>query len=200
MSMEKQTAQHHRDDLTGEHKFGDAGQLIIAILFLVVWILDSFFLKYTTFLNNYFPLAAQVPLGFVAILGAFFLARAGMKIVFGKVRENPGVIREGVFKVVRHPIYLSEILFYLGLLFFRTSLAAAVVWIIALGGMYFGQKWGAETSEPYLQIASAVSLSVLHQGAQGLSGGQNIENAKVKKMRITTKKTFTTINAITKTL
>jgi len=132
MSMEKQTAQHHRDDLTGEHKFGDAGQLIIAILFLVVWILDSFFLKYTTFLNNYFPLAAQVPLGFVAILGAFFLARAGMKIVFGKVRENPGVIREGVFKVVRHPIYLSEILFYLGLLFFRTSLAAAVVWIIAI--------------------------------------------------------------------
>ena len=63
MSMEKQTAQHHRDDLTGEHKIGDAGQLIIAILFLVVWILDSFVLKYTTFLNNYFPLAAQIPLG-----------------------------------------------------------------------------------------------------------------------------------------
>jgi nickel/cobalt exporter len=34
----------------------------------------------------------------------------------------------------------------------------AVVWIIALGGMYFGQKWGAETSEPYLQIASAVMI------------------------------------------
>ncbi len=118
--------------LQGNIKFGDAGQLIIAILFLVVWILDSFVLKYTTFLNNYFPLAAQIPLGFIAILGAFFLARAGMKIVFGEVRENPGVIREGVFKVVRHPIYLSEILFYLGLLFFRTSLAAAVIWIIAI--------------------------------------------------------------------
>jgi nickel/cobalt transporter (NicO) family protein len=34
----------------------------------------------------------------------------------------------------------------------------AVVWIIALGGMYFGQKWGAESSEPYLQIASAVMI------------------------------------------
>jgi nickel/cobalt exporter len=34
----------------------------------------------------------------------------------------------------------------------------AVVWVIALGGMYFGQKWGAETSEPYLQIASAVMI------------------------------------------
>jgi nickel/cobalt exporter len=34
----------------------------------------------------------------------------------------------------------------------------AVVWVIALGGMYFGQRWGAETSEPYLQITSAVMI------------------------------------------
>ncbi len=34
----------------------------------------------------------------------------------------------------------------------------AVVWAIALGGMYFGQQWSAETSEPYLQVASAVMI------------------------------------------
>ncbi|WP_079433738.1 nickel/cobalt efflux transporter [Zoogloea sp. LCSB751] len=34
----------------------------------------------------------------------------------------------------------------------------AVVWVIALGGMYFGQQWNAEASEPYLQIASAVLI------------------------------------------
>jgi nickel/cobalt exporter len=34
----------------------------------------------------------------------------------------------------------------------------AVVWVIALGGMYFGQQWSAETSEPYLQVASAVMI------------------------------------------
>ena len=34
----------------------------------------------------------------------------------------------------------------------------AVVWIIALGGMYFGQRWSAESSEPYLQVASAVLI------------------------------------------
>jgi nickel/cobalt exporter len=34
----------------------------------------------------------------------------------------------------------------------------AVVWLIALGGMYFGQQWSAETSEPYLQVASAVMI------------------------------------------
>lgn len=34
----------------------------------------------------------------------------------------------------------------------------AVVWLIALGGMYFGERWSAETSEPYLQVASAVLM------------------------------------------
>ncbi len=34
----------------------------------------------------------------------------------------------------------------------------AVVWVIALGGMYFGQKWNAETSEPYIHVASAVLI------------------------------------------
>lgn len=31
----------------------------------------------------------------------------------------------------------------------------AVVWVIALGGLYFGQQWNAQTSEPYMQVASA---------------------------------------------
>lgn len=34
----------------------------------------------------------------------------------------------------------------------------AVVWAIALGGVYFGQQWSAEASEPYLQLASAVLI------------------------------------------
>lgn len=34
----------------------------------------------------------------------------------------------------------------------------AVVWAIALSGLYFGQQWNAEANEPYLQIASAVLM------------------------------------------
>jgi protein-S-isoprenylcysteine O-methyltransferase Ste14 len=136
-----QEVQKHREDLTGEHKFGDAGQLIIAILFMVVWILDSFFFNYTTFPNNFIPLAVQITLGVITLIVAFYLARAGMRIVFSEVRETPGVIRKGVFAVVRHPIYISEILFYLGLIFFRTSLAAAFVWIVAIVFLNFLSRY-----------------------------------------------------------
>ncbi len=34
----------------------------------------------------------------------------------------------------------------------------AVVWAVALAGMYFGRNWNAETSEPYFQVASAVLI------------------------------------------
>lgn len=43
--------------------------------------------------------------------------------------------------MVRHPIYNSEILFYLGLLLIRTSLAAAAVWIIAIGFLHYISKY-----------------------------------------------------------
>jgi ABC-type nickel/cobalt efflux system permease component RcnA len=35
----------------------------------------------------------------------------------------------------------------------------AIVWAIALLGMYFGSQWNAETSEPYLQLASGLVIA-----------------------------------------
>jgi nickel/cobalt exporter len=34
----------------------------------------------------------------------------------------------------------------------------AVVWVIALAGMYFGQQWNAEANEPYLQVISSAMI------------------------------------------
>jgi protein-S-isoprenylcysteine O-methyltransferase Ste14 len=134
-------ANHHREDLTGEHVVGDAGQIILACLFTAIWIADTFFFRYTTFLNQYVPLGVRTALGVVLLLLSGYLARTGLSIVFGEERANPGVIRKGVFNVVRHPIYLSEILLYLGLLMMSISLAAAVVWIIAIGFLHYISRY-----------------------------------------------------------
>jgi protein-S-isoprenylcysteine O-methyltransferase Ste14 len=130
-----------RDDLTGEHVVGDAGQIVLACLFAATWIADTFFFKYTTFLNHYVPLGARIPLGVVLLVLSGYLARAGLSIVFGEQREKPGVIRKSVFSVVRHPVYLSEILLYLGLLMLSISLAAAVVWVTAIGFLHYISRY-----------------------------------------------------------
>jgi protein-S-isoprenylcysteine O-methyltransferase Ste14 len=121
-----------REDLIGEHPAGDAGQLILAVIFLTVWVADSFFLKYTTFLSGYIPLPVRVILSAAVLALGGYLAKKGHDIVFGQVREKPGIFREGVFGLVRHPLYSGGILFYAGLLFLSPSLAAGAVWLAAI--------------------------------------------------------------------
>jgi len=124
--------QKQRDDLTGEHTVGDAGQIILSCLFFATWMLDTFFLKHTTFLNHYVPLGVRIPFGVVLLILSCILARKGLSIVFSEKRETPCVIRKSVFNIVRHPIYLSEILLYLGFIMLNISLAAIFVWVIAI--------------------------------------------------------------------
>lgn len=126
-----------RDDLVGEHMIGDAGQIILACLFAATWILDSFFLNYTTFLNRDVPHVIRTSLGVVLLVLSAILAGKGLSIVFGERRETPGVIRKSVFRIVRHPIYLSEILLYLGCLMLSLSLAAACVLLAAIVFLHY---------------------------------------------------------------
>jgi len=46
-----------------------------------------------------------------------------------------------VFKVVRHPIYLSEILFYCGLLILSISLAGFVVLLMAIVFLHYISRY-----------------------------------------------------------
>ncbi len=116
----------------GEHPFGDAGQLILFCLFLVIWAGDSFFLHKSTFLSHYVPLYARlVILGFALITGAC-LFKSGHAVAH---REEPltSVVSTGAFRYVRHPLYLASILSYLGTAISTASLfSLAFVVIIFL--------------------------------------------------------------------
>jgi len=137
----KKKSHHDREDLTGEHALGDAGQIVLAILFIVTWLADTFFFRYSTFLNDVVPNSIRIPLGVIVLGVSAYLSISGLSIVFGKVRETPAVIREGVFNVVRHPVYLSEILLYLGLLMLSISLIAAIICIIAIVFLYYISRY-----------------------------------------------------------
>jgi len=120
----------HDSEQTGEHTAGDAGQLIIFILFMAAWLSDSF-LYYSNFLNQYIPLYIKIPVAVILLALSVYMAVTGMRLVFGKNRQS-GVIRSSVFRFVRHPIYLAEILLYFGLLMFNISLAAMIVWVAGI--------------------------------------------------------------------
>jgi len=122
----------HRSDLTGEHAFNDIGQLILLIIFLTVWITDSFIFKYSTFLSQYISNYIRVPIALIVLIMSGLLAGCGLNTVFREVREEPQVITTGVFSIVRHPIYLGSILLYLGFVLLSLSLLSTLVWFIII--------------------------------------------------------------------
>jgi protein-S-isoprenylcysteine O-methyltransferase Ste14 len=124
---------------SGEHKLADAGQLVIAVLFLSVYIADTFFLRLSTFLNDIISDLVRIPLGLLILFIAGFTAKKGHDLVFKK-NENQEIIKNGVFAVVRHPIYSSEIMVYSGLLVLSLSLISFCILIIGIAFIYYISK------------------------------------------------------------
>ncbi|MBW1803598.1 MAG: isoprenylcysteine carboxylmethyltransferase family protein [Deltaproteobacteria bacterium] len=112
----------NREDLVGEHPFGDAGQAILMIMFLALWALDSFVFRISTFLAEYVPLIIRlVPTGLLLVV-SFYLAKKSMRMVFTEKRDSPQVIKKEIYSFVRHPMYLAMILFYAALILATLSL------------------------------------------------------------------------------
>lgn len=116
----------------GEHPLGDAGQLILFGLFLVIWILDSFILQRSTFLADDIPLVIRLVFLGAALVAAVYLFKSGHVVVSGEQRPTT-VVSSGAFGYVRHPLYLGGILIYLGLTVSTASLfCLALLVVIAL--------------------------------------------------------------------
>ena len=130
MSTKKHTEHPH---LAGEHRWGDTGQLILLVMFLGVWITDSFIFHYSTFLLDVVSDYIRIVVAGLILFAGWRLARGGIKAVFGTNREKPEVISTGVFRIVRHPIYTGAILFYLGAAVITMSIASGAFTLLILG-------------------------------------------------------------------
>lgn len=136
------TKKHHdRPDLVGEHRLGDLGQIILLLIFLAVWITDSFFLKYSILIADNISIYVRIIIAAAILFCSGYLAMGGLKIIFGKVREKPMVVRKGVFGRVRHPIYSGSILLYLGLIILTFSMFSAIIWIFIVAFYYYISRY-----------------------------------------------------------
>jgi protein-S-isoprenylcysteine O-methyltransferase Ste14 len=112
----------------GEHPFSDVGQLILLVAFLVLWGVDSFLLRRSTFLSSYVPLYIRLVLFGLALIAAIYLVKSG-HVVTSHGERPAGLVQTGAFRYVRHPMYLASILFYLGLAVSTLSLLALVLFV-----------------------------------------------------------------------
>jgi len=130
----------------GEHPFGDSGQLILLVLFLIIWVVDSFFLGISTFFTDYISLYIRLVILSVILLFALYLIRSGHVVVSHGQRPS-GVVSTGAFQYVRHPLYLGSIMFYFGLAVSTASLFSLV--LVAL--IFFFYNYIANYEENLLE-------------------------------------------------
>lgn len=118
-----------RRDLGAEYPHGDLLQAILPIPFLVVWGLDSFFYRISTFPGKFIPLPIRLTLATISLGSAFFLMWSSHKSLFEEVRDPPRVIESGVFRLVRHPMYLGALLIYVGFMLATLSIISFLLWM-----------------------------------------------------------------------
>jgi protein-S-isoprenylcysteine O-methyltransferase Ste14 len=155
----------------GEHPLGDAGQLILFGLFMVIWILDSFILHQSTLLADTIPLAIRLIIFGVALLIAYYLFKSGHVAVSGEHRPGK-VISYGAFRYVRHPLYLGSILIYFGLAVSTASLfclGLLVVMIVFYNfiASYEEKLLEAKFGEAYAAYQNSTGKWVPHLGKRG---------------------------------
>ena len=111
-----------RGKIHGEHPRGDRGQLICLLIFLTVWILDSFVFKFSTSLSGIVPPFVRIVAAGAVLFYALYLMRSGHRAISLEVQSHPQVLNDGAFARVRHPLYLAALLFYVFLFVLTLSL------------------------------------------------------------------------------
>ncbi len=121
-----------RTGLGAEHPYCDRIQLVMLILFFVVWGIDTFsffVLNYSTVLGGILYLPLRVFLAIVTFCFGSYLVAKSHIVVFGEVTGKPKFIDKGVYSMVRHPMYLGILLVCLAFFIAMPSLVSLAVWI-----------------------------------------------------------------------
>jgi protein-S-isoprenylcysteine O-methyltransferase Ste14 len=132
-----------------EHPFCDSGQYLFILSYLIVWMSDSFWLHYSTFLIGSFHWLLRGSLTLICIIVGVYFAQGAHELVFDEAHSNPQVIDWGVYGIVRHPMYLGVLLILLGLIFWTFSLTSMSIW---LGFFFFYDRMASYEEEDLLRL------------------------------------------------
>ena len=118
---------NYEHELLGEeHPQSDRAQVIMLLILLVVWIIDSFLLKW--YIITEVPLLIRLGASVVFAIVGVYLVQQSHKLVLES--KEPKLVYWGVYSITRHPMYLGIMLSELGIIVTTLSILALLVWVI----------------------------------------------------------------------
>lgn len=132
MSGRQERERGRERELAGEHPWTDKGQLALCAVFLALWISDSFLWRYSVSLADRIALPWRLAAGLGILAASAFLVLKAHQALFDPPDGAPALRSKGVFRIVRHPMYVGTWLLSLGLAVTTCSLSAAAVSVAIL--------------------------------------------------------------------
>ena len=120
----------HRLGIEAPHSHLKQG--LSAIVFTIVWILDSLIFSFSTVLNSFVPWIVRLILFIIIFAVAFVFIRSSHKVLFRQPENKDDLITNGILGHVRNPMYFGVLLIYLACIFLSISLISIAVWIVII--------------------------------------------------------------------
>ncbi len=133
----KKQYQEHREDLAGEYKWGDTGQLLLIIVFIIGLMADLFLFKLSDSWQNIFPWYLRIIVILPLMISAGYLNQRAHKKIFIEKRMKLMVIKTDVYSIIRHPMYFGSILIYLSFVILSLSLIALMIFVVVVIFYYY---------------------------------------------------------------
>ncbi len=118
----------HRLGIEAPHSHLKQG--LSAIVFTLVWILDSLVFSFSTVINSYVSWIVRLILFIIFIAIAYAFIRASHNILFRQPENKDDLITNGILGHIRHPMYFGVLLIYIACIFLSISLISIVLLII----------------------------------------------------------------------
>lgn len=133
----KRKSHEYRKDLGGEYRWGDTGQIIFVVIFIIGMISDLFLLKVSDSWQYLFPWYFRMVLFVILIFVSGYFAQRAHKKIFQEERKELVVINTDVFAIIRHPLYFGSIILYLSFIVLSLSLIAFMIFIVVVIFYYY---------------------------------------------------------------
>jgi protein-S-isoprenylcysteine O-methyltransferase Ste14 len=128
---------HKHHNLPGEHAIADIGQLLLFIIFVLVIIIDIFILKFSSKMIGTLSQMLTIPWFLLFFLIGGYFVLISHRIIFRDNDKDIGIVTEGVFNIVRHPMYFGSTLLFFSFVILSNSVLAFLVWIVICMFYYY---------------------------------------------------------------
>ncbi|MFX0057141.1 MAG: methyltransferase family protein [Candidatus Hodarchaeota archaeon] len=104
--------------------------IILPIIFMVIWFLDSQIFQISTILNDFLPLMIRFSIFILIIIIAITFIMLSHRALFKNHQPPTKIITSGILGYSRNPMYFGIILIYLAFIFLSISLISIGIFIM----------------------------------------------------------------------